>query len=136
MATHQNAVLRYHASDMILHVDSDAEYLVLPKARSRIAGHYYLSNDATYTKTITPNGPILTECCSLKHVVASAAEAETSALFHNAQNAIPLQHLLTAMGHPQPPTPIKTDNQVANAFVHTKACNLRSRKYGTCAYSG
>ncbi len=67
---------------------------------------------------ITPNGPILTECCSLKHVIASATKAKTSALFHNAQNDIPLRHLLTAMGHPQLPMPLKTDNQVANAFVH------------------
>ena len=127
VATHPNAVLRYHASDMVLHVDSDAAYLVLPQARSRIAGHYYLSNDPTYTKTIQPNGPILTECRSLKHVVASAAEAETSALFHNAQNALPLRYLLSQLGHPQPPTPLKTDNQVANAFVH-QAMRLKKSK--------
>ena len=33
---YSNAKIRYHASDMALHVDSDASYLVLPKARSRI----------------------------------------------------------------------------------------------------
>ena len=29
-ATYLNAILRFHASDMILHVDTDAAYLVLP----------------------------------------------------------------------------------------------------------
>ena len=61
VASHSNAVLRYHASAMVLHIDSDAAYLVLPQAKSRIAGHYYLSDDPTYTTTIQPNGPILTE---------------------------------------------------------------------------
>jgi hypothetical protein len=40
-ATYPNAVIRYHASQMVLHVDTDAAYLVLPHARSHIAGHYF-----------------------------------------------------------------------------------------------
>lgn len=40
-ATHPLAIIRYHASDMILHVDSDAAYLVQPNARSRYAGHFF-----------------------------------------------------------------------------------------------
>ena len=39
-ASHPNSIIRYTASDMILHVDIDAEYLVLPQARSRIAGYF------------------------------------------------------------------------------------------------
>ena len=88
VATHPNAVIRYHKSDMVLHVDSDAAYLVLPEARSRMAGHYFLSTDPTLTRTILPNGPILTECRTIKHVVASSAEAETSALFSQCSNGI------------------------------------------------
>ena len=42
-ATYPNAFIRYYASEMILHVDSDAAYNVMPKARSRIAGYYYLA---------------------------------------------------------------------------------------------
>ena len=38
LATYPNAVIRYHASDMILHVHSDVAYLVLPHARSRVGG--------------------------------------------------------------------------------------------------
>ena len=41
--SHQNTSVRFHASDMCLHVDSDAAYLVMPGARSRFAGYYQLS---------------------------------------------------------------------------------------------
>ena len=51
------------------------------------------------------NGPILTECRSLKHVAASAAEAETGGLFHNGLTIIPIHQVLEALGHVQPPTP-------------------------------
>ena len=45
-ATYPSVTVRFHASDMILHVDSDAAYLVAPGVKSRIAGHFYLSNAA------------------------------------------------------------------------------------------
>ena len=64
----------------------------------------------------------------LKHVVASAAEAETAALFHNAHNTIPIRRILTALGHSQLPTPIKTDNNTAHGFVHN---NIHLRKSKT-----
>ena len=129
VAKHPNAVIRYHKSDMVLHVDSDAAYLVLPEARSRMAGHYFLSSDPNVTCTVFPNGPILTECCTIKHVVASSAEAETSDLFHNAQTALPIRYLLQQMGHPQPPTPFKTDNKTANAFVHQEMRHKKSKAW-------
>ena len=87
---HGTLKLRYHASDMILHVDSDAAYLVLPRARSRLAGHFFFCSDPTLTRTIRPNAPILTECKTIQHVVTSAAEAETADIFHNAQVTRPI----------------------------------------------
>ena len=122
-ATHPNAILRFHASDMVLHVDSDAAYLVLPEAKSRIAGHFYLSdhpNKLELNQPATPNAPILTECRTLRHVVASAAEAETGGLFHNARMSITIRHILHTLEHPQPPTPIKTDNATAQNVVTKK----------------
>ena len=103
---------------MILNVDSDAAYLVLPRARSRLAGHFFLSSDPQLIRTVLPNGPILTECKTIRHVVSSAAEAETAALFHNAQAAWPIRHILIALGHPQPPTPLKTGNTTTSAFIN------------------
>ena len=42
-ATHPDATVRYHASDMVLHVQSDASYLSVKNAKSRVGGHVYLS---------------------------------------------------------------------------------------------
>jgi hypothetical protein len=36
LATHPDATIRYHASDMILHIHSDASYLSVSNARSRL----------------------------------------------------------------------------------------------------
>ena len=43
-ATHPEARIQYHASDMILYVQSDAGHLNSLKARSRAGGHFFLSN--------------------------------------------------------------------------------------------
>ena len=43
LAIYQNAKIKYYASDMALQIYSDTAYFVLPKARSRIAGYFYLS---------------------------------------------------------------------------------------------
>ena len=117
IATYPNPILRFYASDMILTAESDAAYLVLPKARSRAAGYFYLHNHPTTKPHPNVNGGILIECTTLRHVVSSAAEAEVGALFHNAWVALPIRQLLSAIGHPQPPTQITTDNSTAHYFV-------------------
>ena len=128
LATNPTAKLRYVASDMILHVDSDAAYLIAPNAKSRIAGYYHLS-DLPTKKHNKINGAIMVECRYLKHVVASAAEAETGGLFHNCQNAIYIRHLLEILGHKQVPTPMKTDNSTAAAFVKEMIRQKRSKSW-------
>ena len=50
--------------------------------------------------TTIQNEPILVGCKTLIHVGTSAAECETAAVFHNAQQAIPIQYILTQIGHP------------------------------------
>ena len=88
---------------MVLTIDSDAAYLVAPKARSRIAGYFQLNSKHKCNNYV--NGALLIECKTLRHVVASSAEAETAGIFHNAQVALPIRYMLTQMGHLQPPTP-------------------------------
>jgi hypothetical protein len=44
LATHPDATIRYHASDMILHIHSDASYLSVSNARSRLVGLCFLGN--------------------------------------------------------------------------------------------
>jgi hypothetical protein len=41
LATQEDAVLSYHASDMVLAVHSNTSYLSKPKARSRAGGHFF-----------------------------------------------------------------------------------------------
>ena len=116
---------------MILYAESDAAYLVQPKARSRIAGYFYLSDRQPTTTIPSPpyNGPLLIECKTIRNVVASAAEAETNGLFHNAREAIPIRQTLIEMGHPQPPTPIKTDNSTAISFVSSNIKQKKSKSW-------
>ena len=113
MITHPDATIRYKASNMTLQVDTDAAYLVLPKSRSRCAGHFYLTNKDL--ENPPPNGPIFTLCKTIRNVVSSSAEAETSGAFLNAQEIIHIRRTLEAMGHPQPTngTPLKTDNKTS-----------------------
>ena len=127
VATFPSVILRFHASNMHLHVDSDAAYLIAPKAKSRVAGFYYFKNKTNGQPLNFPNHPVLVECRCLRHVVTSAAEAETAGLFHNAQNILLLRRILTALRHPQSPTPLKTDNATAAGFIH-KNIHLRKSK--------
>ena len=114
--THPNATLRYHKSGMQLHIDSDAAYLVAPKAKSRIAGYFHLGDN---TEQPNLNAPIHIECALLKHVVSSATEAETAGIFHNAKQAIHIKKMLQALGHPQSIIRIKIDNSTAAAFSNS-----------------
>jgi hypothetical protein len=41
LATHPDTTLRFYESDMILHIHSDASYLSVSKARSRLGGIFY-----------------------------------------------------------------------------------------------
>ena len=126
-----DAVLRYRASDMVLHVESDASYLSETKARSRYAGYQYLSSrpsDTPQTDPIPPfNAAVNVPCQILREVVSSAAEAELAGLFHNAKESCPIRICLEEMGHPQPPTPIVTDNSTAVGIANDTIKQKRSK---------
>ena len=117
LSTQEEAVLTYHASDMKLAVHSDASYLSEPQARSRAGGHFFLSNNAD----IPPNnGAILNIAHIIKHVMSSATEAELAALYIMAREAVYIRIILEEMGHKQPPTPLQTDNSMADGVVNGK----------------
>jgi hypothetical protein len=132
LSTHPDATVRFYASDMILHVIADAAYLVLPNARSRCAGLYFLS-DVSTTKPPTPrpNGAIHVLCKTLRGVPSSAAEAETGGLFLNTQEAVPIKIALEEMGHPQPTTgtPLETDNSTAHDILTATVRMKRSKAF-------
>ena len=127
-ATHPDATVRFTASDMLLAVESDASYLSVVKARSRAAGYFYLTNTPTTpTATLKPNGAVHVLCHIMREVLSSAAEAELGALFHNGKEACPLRIALEEMGHPQPATPMATDNNTASGIATDTVKQKRSK---------
>jgi len=108
IATQEEAVLTYSASDMKLAVHNDASYLSEPQARSRAGGHFFLSNEATIPAN---NGAVLNIAHIIKHVMMSATEAELAALYIMAREAVYIRIVLTEMGHKL--------NTIANRQCHS-----------------
>jgi hypothetical protein len=125
LATHPDATIRYHASDMILHIHSDASYLSVSNARSCLGGLFFLGNKPPEQETL--NGSILNVAAVIKNVVAPAAESEVGPCFHNAQSGAPLRVTLTELGHTPPPTPLRTDTSTAYGIVNETIKQKRSK---------
>ena len=111
---------------MVLYIHSDASYLSEAKARSRTGGHVYLGNPPT-NKPSRNNGSILSTSTIMRHVMASAAEAECGALFNNTKEGVVLRNTLIEMGHPQPPTPVQVDNSTAYGFANKQIKQKQSK---------
>ena len=124
VATQEDAIVTFRASDMVLAVHSDASYLSEPSARSRAGGHFFLTKDDT---VMPNNGAILTVAQIIKTVMSSAAEAELGALFINAREAVYIRQILEELGHRQPRTPIQTDNATAESVVNAKVQPKRTK---------
>jgi hypothetical protein len=125
LAIHPDATIRYHSSDMILHIHSDTSYLSVSNAQSRLGGLFFLGNKSPGQETL--NGSILKVAAVIKNAVASAAESEAGSCFHNAQSGAPLRVTLTELGHTQPPTPLQTDNSTAFGIVNETIKQKRSK---------
>ena len=124
IATQEPAVLTYRKSDMILAGHSDAGYLNESNARSRAGGHHFLSENVQHPPN---NGAILNVAEIIRAVMSSAAEAELGALYINARKAVEIRTILAEMGHPQPPTPMQTDNSTAEGIINSKVQPKRTK---------
>jgi hypothetical protein len=125
LATHPDATIRYHASDMILHIHSDASYLSVSNARSRLGGLFFCGNKSPHQDRL--NGSILNVASVIKNVFASAAESEVGACFHNSQSGAPLRVTLAELGNIHPPTPLRTDNSTAFGILNENIKQKRSK---------
>ena len=97
--THPNTKIRYHASEMFLHIDSDASYLSVCKAHSRVGGHYILSSssqDPAKPPTFppTPSSPLHVTCNFMRHIMDSAAISKYAGLFFYGKEAVVLRTIL------------------------------------------
>jgi hypothetical protein len=70
----------------------------------------------------------------LRQVVAAAFEAELGAAFINTQKTVPMQQALENMGHPQPPTTLKTNNSTAHGILTSIVKQKQSNTFNTKFY--
>jgi hypothetical protein len=126
VATHPVATIRYHACNMVLHIHSDASYLSVSNARSRLGGLFFCGNKSPQQDKL--NGSRLNVASVIKKVAASADESEVGACFHNAQSGAPLRVKLTELGHIQPPTPLRADNSFAFGILNETIKQKRSKE--------
>jgi hypothetical protein len=57
----------------------------------------------------------------------SAAEAECGGLYMNAKEAVPMRITLEELDHPQPATPIRTDNSTADGIMNKTVKQKQSK---------
>ena len=69
-STDPDAMIAYHANDMVLAVHSDGSYLSKSNARSRDGGHFFMSNNSADPPN---NGAVLSVAQIIKAVMSSVA---------------------------------------------------------------
>ncbi len=84
VASQDDAILTYKASNMVLAIHSEASYLCKPKACSQASGHMFM---AVKEEIPSNHGAILNILQIIRAVISSAAETELGALFINAKMA-------------------------------------------------
>ncbi len=109
--------MTFKASNMVLQVHCNAGYANKNKSRSQAEGHFPLSDKDTSPPN---NGVILMTTTIIKSVMSLAAEAELVTFFINAKEAVHIHNILTKMGHPQPCTPIQTDNTTDEGVINKR----------------
>jgi hypothetical protein len=128
---HLDAKTRYHASDMLLHIHSDASYLSTPRVISSAGWHFFLSskpvNPEKPEETKVPlNGPVHSMCERIRNMIASTVEAAIGALYANTCKGEELCITLEEMGHQQLLTPIMMDTMATNRIVNDMVKQKRS----------
>ena len=141
-ATHPNAKIRYHSSQMQLWIHSDASYLNEFIASSNNGSLFYL-----YDKPKPPikpndpppklNAPVLVNSKIIDTVMSSVQEYETSSSSINGKDDVPLSNYLHEIFHIQGLKPIQFDNIFANSiitniFVQHRSKAMDMRLYWIC----
>jgi hypothetical protein len=91
---------------------------------SHAGGNFFLSFDKTIPRN---NVTIINIAHVIKNVMSSATEAELATLHIMVHEAVYIQIILEEMGHKQPPTPIQTDNAMADAIINGKIQPKRTK---------
>ena len=112
---------------MVLAIHYDASYLSENNARSRAGGQHFLSHDE---ENHPNNGAVFNLSTIIRNVISSASEAELGALFLNSKTEVPMCKTLEDLGHPQPRTPIQTDNKTADGLTNNKIILKATKSIG------
>jgi hypothetical protein len=113
LSDHADAKIRFHASDSIMNIQSDASYLSEAKARSRACGHFFMGWMPKDNEPIRLNGAFYVSAIIMRFAVALAAVAKLGALYHNCQKGSMYWEILKDMGHLQPKTPVHCNSATA-----------------------
>ncbi len=124
VTTYPNDGIVYRASNMILCANADAGFLNKTDSCSRAGAHIYLSEKDPFLQF---NGAILSFAQIIKFVMASVAKSELAVLFITACEMNPHRQTLTAMGWPQPKSPIQMDNSTAAGVTNKTIVSHRSK---------
>jgi hypothetical protein len=71
--THPETKIRYHASDMILHIHSDASYLSENDAKTRSGGFFYMGSSNTTNKNVTTGNFYYQQSSQIRNVFGSGS---------------------------------------------------------------
>jgi hypothetical protein len=99
-----------------------------PKHAAELGGNFS-SSDTTIPAS---NGAVLNIVHIIKNVMSSATKAELAGLYIMAHKAVYIRIIIKEFGRKQPPTPLQTDNAMADAIINgktqpkqTKAMDMR-----------
>ena len=139
VATHSEAITKYHESGMILHIHSYDSFLSEPVAKSRVGGYHCLSTaspDLNNSPLKQPplNGPVHVKCTTMINILAIPMEAELGSLFVNCQIGAETRMALIDMVHAQPLIPSVIDSATGDRFVNDNIRQSRSRAIGMQFY--
>ena len=110
LSTYPSNSITFFVIIMVLSAHSDAAYLNIIKARSRVGAHIMLSEDVPVPSY---NVLVLTGAQIIKFVMTSAAESELSGLYIFDKEKVPLRQALVEMCWLQPRSPIQFDDYTA-----------------------
>ena len=77
LSTHSSAKIRHYEIPLMLQIYSDASYLSAPKARSRAAGLFFLSDNPAQSCQAMINGAIHALCKIIKIAVGSVTKVKS-----------------------------------------------------------
>ncbi len=127
LASHPNASIHCHSSNMILNIHFDALYLSKLNAHSCACRHFFMGWKQDPIKPIKLNNTFFSLCAILRFISASTAKAKLGASFLNCKQATIFWLTLQEMSHLKPPTPINGNNSTAVGIANNTVKRQRSR---------